>query len=284
MGSFLAVLKASRPKTWPAGLCPVALGTVLAARDGKLSWVLIVCSLLFSFFIQVATNFANDYFDFVNGADNPNRVGPPRAVASGWITPSDMRTWAFAMFAVAFAVSLPLVFAVGPWGWAFVFSAIAFGILYTGGPKPLGYMGLGEVLVLVYFGPVAVLGTYFVQRQTVDITVLALSLCPGLLSAAILTANNLRDEETDRSAKKNTLVVRWGQTFGRFEYTAFVLLAAVLPMAAGLYWQLGMLPFVMPLFRRTWSFRSAEEAMPLLPQTALFLLVFTGLMCWEVMR
>jgi len=246
--------------------------------------MLVLCSLLFSFFIQVATNFANDYSDFVNGADNPSRVGPPRAVASGWITPEGMRTWAFAMFALAFAVSLPLVFAAGPWALAFVFSAIAFGILYTGGPRPLGYMGLGEVLVLVYFGPVAVLGTYFVQRQTVDMSLLALSLCPGLLSAAILTANNLRDEESDRDAKKNTLVVRWGQMFGQFAYSAFMLLAVVLPMTAGLYWQLGMLPFVMPLLKRTWSFRSAEEAMPLLPQTALFLLVFTGLMCWEVSR
>lgn len=282
MGSFLAVLKASRPKTWPAGLCPVALGAVLAARDGKLSWMLVSCCLLFSFFIQVATNFANDYFDFVNGADS-NRVGPPRAVASGWISPSDMRSLAFVLFAVAFAVSLPLVFAVGLWALAFVFSSIAFGLLYTGGPRPLGYMGLGELLVLVYFGPVAVLGTYFAQRQTVDTEILALSLCPGLLSAAILTANNLRDEENDRNAKKNTLVVRWGQTFGQFEYTAFVMLSVVLPMTVGLYWQLAMLPFGMLLLRKTWSFRSAQEAMPLLPQTALFLFVFTGLMCWEVM-
>jgi 1,4-dihydroxy-2-naphthoate octaprenyltransferase len=282
-GDLKAVYLAARPKTWPASFCPVILGSVLAFKDGPISFFLLSYALLFSLLIQIGTNFANDYFDFIKGADNASRIGPKRAVASGWISPNRMKTLTLGAFALSFLASLPLVHASGPWSLFFVLSSIAFGVLYTGGPRPLGYMGLGEVFVLLYFGPVAMLGSYFIQHHTLTPTLFALSLSPGLLSAAILTANNLRDEESDRASKKNTLVVRFGQNFGRFQYTAFIGLALVLPLIAGFYLQLILLLPAVFLLRKAWSFQTPQEAMPLLAQTALMLLTFTLLFCFETL-
>ena len=266
---------ASRPKTLIAGASPVIIGAALAALAAPLSMPLFLASFLFSIFIQIGTNYANDYFDSVNGADTEKRIGPPRAVAKGWLTPNAMRNGAFLSFFGAFCFSLPLLLATGPWALFFVFTSIAFGILYTGGPKPLGYLGLGDLLVLIYFGPVAVLGTYFVQQHAVSWNLFLLSLSPGLLSVAILTANNLRDEETDRAANKNTLVVRFGRKFGALEYTACILLAAFLPVYSGFFFPMLILPIAAPLIQKVFVFQSAEEIVPLLPKTAMVLLFYT---------
>lgn len=271
-----AYFSASRPKTWIAGISPVLIGTALAAKQGSISFPLFLCSMLFSLLIQIGTNFANDYFDYMNGADQ-NRVGPPRATTLGWIQPEQMKMAYIALFIGAFFVSLPLVAVCGIWALCFVLSSIAFGIFYTGGPKPLGYMGLGDILVLIYFGPVAIAGTYFVQQHTIP--PLLLTLAPGFLSCAILTANNLRDEQTDRIAKKNTLVVRFGKTFGKIEYTACIVLAALIPTIYQIYFPLLILPLSIPLIKRAFTYTSAEEAIPLLPQTALLLIIFTALFC-----
>ena len=285
MGSSPSALKAiflaSRPKTWIAGISPVAIGSALAYRDGVCSNYLVTCSLLFSLLIQIGTNFANDYFDFMNGADTPKRIGPKRAVASGWLRPQMMRNSALIFFAAAFFVSLPLVFTAGIWSLIFVLSSIAFGILYTGGPRPLGYMGLGELLVLIYFGPVAVCGTYFVQHHTITLQTLCDSLVPGLLSTTILVANNLRDEETDRSAGKNTLVVRFGKAFGRAEYTGLILLASIAAIPFGTLFPLFILLAAVPLVWTVYSYKNPIEIVPLLPRTALLLILFTLLFCFE---
>ncbi len=232
--------------------------------------------MLFSLLIQIGTNYANDYFDFLNGADT-HRIGPARATTKGWLKPIEMRNAFIALFVAAFIVSLPLVAECGIWSLFFVLSSIAFGILYTGGPKPLGYMGFGDILVLIYFGPVAIAGTYYVQQ--LQIPPLLLTLAPGFLSCAILTANNLRDQKTDTVAGKNTLVVRFGQTFGRWEYGACILLASIIPVFYGLYLSLLILPLSIPLLKLAFTFRSPEEAIPLLPRTAFLLIVFTILMC-----
>jgi len=266
---------ASRPKTLIAGASPVIVGASLAALDAPLSMPFFICTLLFSLFIQIGTNYANDYFDFMNGADTEKRMGPPRAVAKGWLSPSTMRNGAFAFFFGAFLLSLPLIFNTGIWALFFVFTSIAFGILYTGGPKPLGYLGFGDLLVLIYFGPVAVIGTYYIQQQTLSWPLFLLSLSPGLLSVAILTANNLRDEETDRVAGKNTLVVRFGRKFGALEYTACILLAAFLPMNLGFFFPALILPIAAPLIKKAFLFQSAEEISTLLPKTALLLIFYT---------
>jgi 1,4-dihydroxy-2-naphthoate octaprenyltransferase len=249
----------------------------LSLRQGPLDELLLLCSVFFSLFIQIGTNFANDYFDYINGADHKERKGPARAVASGWIDPSEMRLLFFALFAAAFLISIPLVAKCGAWSLLFVFSSIAFGILYTGGPKPLGYLGFGELLVLAYFGPVAVLGTYYVQGHSVNLQSIFLSLSPGLLSTAILVANNLRDQQSDRIAGKNTLVVRFGRLFGSIEYTSLILFAFLIPVFYQIYLPLLALPLSIPPIRRAFSFQTPQEAIPLLPQTALLLLIYTVL-------
>jgi 1,4-dihydroxy-2-naphthoate octaprenyltransferase len=253
----------------------VFIGTSLA---GFVSWSLFFCALCFSLLIQIGTNYANDYYDFINGAD-AKRVGPARAVASGWISPSAMKKAAFFLFGAAFLVSLPLVVASGLWALFFVFSSIAFGIMYTGGPYPLGYMGLGELLVFPYFGPIAVCGAYFVQSHVFDPSVLLFSFSPGLLSCAILIANNLRDLETDALAQKNTLVVRFGKTFGAWEYALSIGGAILLPTLLGFTSPLILVPFAFFLIRKAFTFQSSQEIASLLPQTALLLIAFTALFC-----
>lgn len=270
---------AARPKTLIAGLSPVLIGTALS---GVNSWSLFFFTMSFSLLIQIGTNYANDYYDFIQGADR-ERVGPARAVTSGWIEPTAMRSGAFCLFAIAFLASIPLVLTSGLWALLFVISSIAFGILYTGGPKPLGYVGLGELLVLTYFGPIAVSGAYFVQTHMIDPKMLLLSLCPGLLSSAILVANNLRDMDTDRKAKKNTLIVRFGRTFGAWEYAICVSTALLLPAALGIYAPLVLAPLALFLIYKASTFRKSEEAKPLLAQTALLLILFTAFFCLETL-
>lgn len=280
LSSFIV---ASRPKTWIAGVSPVLIGTAIAASKGSLAPLLFTCSLFFSLFIQIGTNYANDYFDFINGADNKDRVGPLRAVANGWIHPKMMRQGAYFLYFAAFCVSIPLIAASGLWALFFVLSSIAFGILYTGGPKPLGYIGLGELLVLLYFGPIAVSGSYFVQTHQIDSCIFALSFSPGLLSCAILAANNLRDIETDRLADKKTLVVRFGKKFGAWEYAIFVSTALLLPIGFGFFSSILLFPLAIPLMRKAFAFQTADEIVPLLPRTALLLILFTLFFCAECM-
>ncbi len=278
-----SLILASRPKTLIAGISPVIIGASLALREAPLSMLLFCCSLLFSLFIQIGTNYANDYFDYIQGVDTEKRIGPARAVANGWLTPNAMRNAAFALFFGAFCVSLPLVFACGIWALIFVFTSIAFGILYTGGPKPLGYLGFGELLVLIYFGPVSVIGTYFVQQHTISWPIFLLSLPPALLSVAILTANNLRDEKTDRDVGKNTLIVRFGRTFGALEYATCILFAALLPVNCGFFFPLLILPIAAPLIWKAFVFQSYEEILSLLPKTALLLIFYTSFFVLECM-
>lgn len=279
-----AIFLASRPKTWIAGISPVLIGAALALKKTPLSPSLFFASLFFSLFIQIGTNFANDYFDFVNGVDNDKRIGPARAVAKGWLPPETMFRSALVLFAAAFAVSIPLMMACGIWSFVFVASSIAFGVLYTGGKKPLGYIGLGDILVLAYFGPVAVLGTYFVQFRALSFDIGMLSLAPGLLSAAILVANNLRDEWTDRDAGKRTLVVRFGRRFGRVEYAVALAAASSIPLFFGYYFSLFTLAASVPLIRKARSYSHPKEIVGLLPQTALLLIVFTFGFCCESLR
>ncbi len=274
-------VSASRPKTWAASVCPVLLGCALAMQSGPLSWGLAVCSLLFSLLIQIGTNFANDYYDYVNGVDQLRTVGPKRAVASGWVTPSSMRSAMGLSFGLALLVALPLTTAFGLWSLPVVVSSVAFGILYTGGPRPFGYLGLGELFVFIYFGPVAMLGTYVVQGRPFSWDIALLSGMPGLLSCAILTANNLRDELTDRAAEKRTLVVRFGKRFGCAELTLFVAVAMLAPLGCSFFWHLLALPLGARIVYKTWTHRTAQQAAPLLPQCAALLALSTLLLCLE---
>lgn len=224
-------IMASRLRTLPAAIAPVLIGCALAWADGVTHAGAALAALAGAVLIQIGTNYANDYFDFVNGADNEKRVGPTRATAAGLIPPAAMRT----AFIVTFALTLPVIaYLTVRGGWPIVaigVASILSGILYTGGPKPLGYMGLGDLFVLVFFGPVAVAGTYYVQALSVSWPVVLAGLGPGLLSTAILVVNNLRDMKTDAEVGKNTLAVRFGATFARVEYLLCILLAAATPPA-----------------------------------------------------
>ena len=187
--------------------------------------------------LQIGTNYANDYYDHVKGADTDARIGPTRATAAGLVTPAAMKRAFVWVFAVAFVLGMGLVWRAG---WPLLVigvTSVACGVLYTGGPRPLGYLGLGDVLVLAFFGPVALAGTYYVQALRWSDAAVIAGLGPGLIATALLAVNNLRDAETDAEAGKRTLAVRFGRRFAKVEYTGALLTAAAVPVA--LWWGFG---------------------------------------------
>jgi len=229
-----AWLLAARPRTLVAGVVPVSVGSALAWRAGAFHWLAALAALVGALCIQVGTNLANDFYDFRRGADTAARLGPPRATQQGWLSPRAVLAGAMACFAAAAVVGLYLVALAG---WPIVvvgLVSIAAGYAYTGGPYPLAYHGLGDVFVLVFFGFVAVGGTYFVQAGTPTMAVAWAAAPVGLLGVALLAVNNTRDAATDAAAGKRTLVVRWGVGFGRAEYLACLVGSAAVPL--GLVW------------------------------------------------
>ncbi len=223
-------IAATRPRTLPAAAAPVLMGTAIAMRDGALHVPSALAAFTAAIFIQIGTNFANDYFDYVNGADTEARLGPTRATQAGLVSPAAMRRAFVGAFAIAFAIGVALIVR-GGWPIALIgLSAIAAGILYTGGPRPLGYLGLGDALVLAFFGPIAVAATYGVQAQSLSTVAIVAGLGPGCLSTALLAVNNLRDVDTDRAAGKGTLAVRLGPRFAKTEILAMIAIAAAVPI------------------------------------------------------
>lgn len=275
-----AYILASRPKTWIASISPVLIGNAFAP---SLNRSILALTLLFSFLIQVGTNYANDYFDFVKGVDSHLRNGPKRATQEGWIEPKSMFTATLIVFSLALVIAIPLMIQAGLWSLFLVLLCIAFGILYTGGPMPLGYLGLGEVFVFVFFGPVATCGSYFLQTGSLNMPILIGSLAPGFLSCSILIANNLRDEKSDRIAKKNTLVVRFGKTFGSWEYTYCILLASLTgPILALAYSYPTLLigtifltPISIPSIKKVFFFHDPFELISVLQKSASYLFFYT---------
>lgn len=232
LGSWRAWWLAARPRTLPVSAAPVVVGTALALADGRARALPAAAALLGALLLQVGANFANDLFDFEKGADTDERLGPPRAVQLGLLSPTQMRAGTITAFAAAFAVGIYLV-AVAGWPVIVIgLLSIAAGIAYTGGPYPLGYHGLGDVTVFLFFGVVAVCGTYYVQALELATSAVAASLPVGALATAILVVNNVRDIETDAAAGKRTLAVVMGRRASRIQYTALLLLPyAFLPVA-----------------------------------------------------
>lgn len=231
-GSAKAWLLASRPQTLTAALVPVVVGTAVAQASGGVRLGPAAAALFGAFMIQIATNFANDVFDHEKGADTHERLGPTRAVQAGLLTPREVR--------VGMAVSILLAVLSGLYltavaGWPIVVIgvlSVLSGVAYTGGPYPLGYHGLGDIFVFVFFGLVAVCGTVFVQTGAVPPLALLASVPVGAIATAVLVVNNVRDRSTDVTAGKRTLAVRFGRRFGVVEYALLLALAYAAPVVA----------------------------------------------------
>jgi 1,4-dihydroxy-2-naphthoate octaprenyltransferase len=230
---FRAWMMAIRPKTLPAAVSPVLVGIALAVADDAFSLWPALSALAGALLIQIGTNLANDYFDYVKGTDIAGRKGPTRVAQSGLISLRDLRIGIGLTFALAALVGLYLVF-VGGWpilavGVASLISALA----YTGGPFPIGYHGLGDLFVFLFFGLAAVCGTYYVQALTLTSKVVAAAVPVGVLTVAILVVNNLRDIETDAQTGKRTLAVILGSQAMRLEYVLLLVAAYATPL---LFW------------------------------------------------
>ena len=229
--SFIqAWLIATRPKTLWAGISPVMIGTAMAYAAGGLHFPVAILCLAGAVLVQIGTNFANDYFDFVKGTDTCERIGPLRATQAGLISPQTMKRAFCLVMGLVGMIGVSLYFRAG---WPVLMIAtlsIIAGLLYTGGPFPYGYHGLGDLFVLIFFGPVAVGGTYYVQTLEINNTVIIAGLAPGLISTAILAVNNIRDISEDGQAGKNTLAVIFGLRFARLEYFILLLIAGLIPV------------------------------------------------------
>ncbi len=252
MNKATAWFLACRPKTLSISLSPVLVGTALAWHDTHvLLWLPLFAAALGAAFIQIGTNLFNDVGDFLRGTDTPGRLGPKRATAEGWLTPAMVKAGAWFSFALAFLCGIYLV-----WhgGWPIVaigLASLAAGWAYTGGPKPIAYGPLGEVFVFVFFGLVAVGGSYYLQ--TLSLTPLALfaATLVGIHAAAVITVNNYRDRDGDQANGKNTLAVRLGRPATRHIYTAEMLAPYVLlPLLAGLGWPAALPLLSLPLALR----------------------------------
>jgi 1,4-dihydroxy-2-naphthoate octaprenyltransferase len=220
---------AARPKTLTAAAAPVLVGTGLAAHHAEVAVMPALAALAGALLIQIGTNLANDYYDFVRGGDTEERVGPVRVTQAGLIAPDAVKRAMLFVLALALLVGVYLV-AVGGWPIALIgLTSLACAVLYTGGPYPLAYHGLGDVFVFVFFGLVAVGGTYYVQALDWPPDALLAGAALGSLSTALLVVNNLRDIDTDAKAGKRTLAVRLGPAGTKVEYVALLAVAAVAP-------------------------------------------------------
>jgi 1,4-dihydroxy-2-naphthoate octaprenyltransferase len=223
---------AARPATLAASVSPVLAGTAIAVRDQHVRTLPGLGALFVAIAMQIGVNYANDYADFVRGADTPKRVGPLRAAASGVVKPTHVRTAAIAAFGVAAASGLAVSVATD---WRLILIgalAVAAGWLYTGGPRPYGYMGLGEVFVFCFFGLFATAGTVYVNELRVPPAAWAAGCATGALACAILAINNLRDIDTDAGANKRTLAVRIGRGRTRALVGACFATALIAPLVA----------------------------------------------------
>jgi 1,4-dihydroxy-2-naphthoate octaprenyltransferase len=227
---------AARLRTLPAAVAPVLVGTALADTEGRFRVGAFIAALLGAIFIQVGTNLSNDYSDARRGADTEDRLGPVRVTAGGLVPPRQVLLATYVTFGLAVLCGAYLVYVAGPALLAIGAASILAGVLYTGGPRPYGYEGLGEVFVFLFFGIVAVTGSYFVQEKSLEWQAFALAVPVGLLAAAILVVNNVRDIDTDRRAGKRTLAVRLGRPGARTLFSVMLLVAyaALIPIAFAL--------------------------------------------------
>lgn len=281
-----AWLLAARPKTLAAAVAPVAVGTAVAYDQGGFAPLPALAALAGALLLQVGTNYANDYHDFVHGADSETRIGPTRAVASGLLTVAEMRAGTLVVFALA---GLCGVYLARVAGWPVVaigLASIAAGMGYTaGGVRSIGYRGLGDLFVFLFFGLAAVAGTAYVQLLRWPAEALWASVPVGCLAVAILVVNNYRDADTDRASGKRTLAVRLGRGFARGEYLALLAVAFAAP---AVHWAAGWdgpwvllawlsLPLAVPPARKVLGRVEGPALNRALGETARLMVVFGAL-------
>jgi 1,4-dihydroxy-2-naphthoate octaprenyltransferase len=286
LGAVRLWLIAARPRTLPAAVSPVLVGTALAGSEDVFRPLAFAAALTGSVFIQIGTNLSNDYSDARRGADTEDRLGPVRVTAGGLMPPRKVLIGTYVAFGVAVAAGAYLA-AVAGWELLAVGAAsILAGVLYTGGPRPYGYEGLGELFVFLFFGVVAVTGSYFVQTEELRWEAFALAVPVGLLSAAILVVNNVRDIETDRRAGKRTLAVKLGRHRAVRLFAAMLALAFASPVAVWLLgglsaWvllALAPLPLAPPLVRTVAARTDGPALNGALARTGMLLAVFSLLL------
>ena len=221
---------ASRPKTMTAAIAPVLLGSALAYYEGAFDIIIFFVILIAACLIQIGTNLTNDLFDYIKGADNNDRLGPKRAMQAGLILEPEMKRAIFIVFSLSICFGFYLAL-LG--GWIIVgigLLSILFAILYTGGPYPLAYNGLGDIFVFIFFGLIAVSGTYYLYTDYFSINSFILGSSAGCLATAILVVNNLRDVDNDKEYGKNTLAVYFGKKFTQFEYLLLMIIVYIIPI------------------------------------------------------
>lgn len=277
-----AWILAARPKTLTAAAAPVVAGTGVAAHHDGAVLLPALAALVGALLIQVATNLANDYYDFVRGTDNEERVGPTRVTQAGILPPATVRRGMLVTLMLAFLVGVYLVW-VGGWPIVVIgLASLGCAVAYTGGPYPLAYHGLGDLFVFVFFGVVAVSGTTYVQTFDWPPDALLAGVGLGALSTAILVVNNLRDLPTDARAGKRTLAVRLGPIGTKVEYLVLMAMAAGVPVAGVLDmgWPpsalvaLAAVPVGLPAFRRVLFHEDPRELLPALGQTSRVLALY----------
>jgi 1,4-dihydroxy-2-naphthoate octaprenyltransferase len=287
---YQVAFRCVRPATLWAAWVPVMVGTAVAASEGHWLWDVALACLSTALFLQIGTNLVNDYADFEKGADNAFRKGPARGVQSGWVTPEQLKVWSVVVFVCAALSGLYVCAYAGWWLMCVGLAAIAAGYMYTAGPWPLAYLGLGDVVVFCFFGPVAVAGTYYVQTGHLTVKVMLVACMVGAWATALLVVNNLRDRDTDRLVGKKTWAVRWGGTYARVEYALLLGLSYVLLGAVGVLWKMGWgwyvpflsLPWAMGNVVKVWHCEGVALN-PLLGSTARLELVFGGLLAVGVL-
>ncbi|MDX6685489.1 MAG: 1,4-dihydroxy-2-naphthoate polyprenyltransferase [Baekduia sp.] len=280
-------LLAARPRTLPAGVAPVLVGTALAIHDGTFHVAVFIAALLGAVFIQVGANLSNDYSDARRGADTEDRLGPVRVTAGGLVPPKQVLTATYVSFALAVLCGVYLIIVAGWVILAIGAASILAGVLYTGGPRPYGYEGLGDAFVFLFFGLVAVTGSYYAQVKHLEWEAFALAVPVGLIAAAILAVNNIRDAPTDARVGKRTLAVRLGRAPARSIYAAEIYVAFLIPpivWAAGgdvgpwvfLTWL--ALPLAVPLVRTVRQHDDGPTLNDALARTGMLQLVFCVLL------
>lgn len=281
-------LLAIRPKTLAASICPILIGTAMALKTGFFDLLTFLFTLLTGLAIQIATNLANDYFDYKKGADTSARIGPVRVTQAKLVSESSMLKMIFFTFLSILITGSFLIWKGGAVFSVLIALSILFALIYTAGPFSIAYLGFGELFVFLFFGPVAVAATYFLQVQQFHFQPLIAGLAPGLLSSAILMVNNIRDIDEDQKASKKTLAVRFGNLFGKKLYLTFLITAALLPLT--LYHShplimLASLTLLPALFLIREVFRVQDPRLynPLLGKTAKLLMVYTLIFCFSWM-